>query len=89
MASGKGTGPYPEEPFIFEDHQGPQPFRLQHQQASRQADPIPQPGPGWEMDKAGPTAISAPSGIRRLCPDRQASWCAIVWLQLGRPEREA
>lgn len=51
--------------------------------------PLPQPGPGREMDRAGPTAISAPSGIRRLCPDRQASWCAIVWLKRGRPEREA
>lgn len=87
VASGKGVGSYPEELFIFGEHQGPQPFCLQHQQASRQADPIPQPG--LEMDRAGPTAIYAPSGIRRLCPDRQASWCAIVWLQLGRPERES
>lgn len=89
VTGGKGVGSYPEEHFIFGEHQGPQPFCLQHQQAGRQADPIPQLGPGLEMDRAGPTAISAPSGIRRLCPDRQASWCAIVWLQLGRPEREA
>lgn len=79
---GKRTGPDPKKPL--RDHQGLGAARGAIRQAGRRT-PIPQPGPRLEMDRAGPTAISAPSGIRRLCPDRQASWCAIVWLKLGRP----